>query len=85
MGQNRTPRRDVTHRFTESSPQQPASEEGTEPNIPSDGNVGSVPVFDPLGLLEELCDGRVPDPVRHGIVRFLVEVLRYRDSSGNRP
>ncbi len=51
----------------------PATRErrGTVPSMPSDGNVRSVPLNDPFGFLEELCGGRVRDPVRHGVIRFL--------------
>ena len=71
MGQNRAPRRDVTHLFIEGSNQEPETKEGTELTMPSNGIVGSVPLIDPFGFLEELSGGKVHDPVRHGVLRFL--------------
>ena len=71
MGQNGTPRRDVTHLFTEGSNQEPEKAEGTDPTMSSNGIVGSVPLIDPFGFLEELSGGKVHDPVRHGVLRLL--------------
>ncbi len=85
MRQNGTHRRDVTHLFAEGSKKEPENNEGTEPDTPSDDGVGSVPLIDPFGLLEELSEGKVHDPVRHGVIKCVNDIRSYFDSSGNQP